>query len=167
MTDANYQKHLKVLGKLCKLWDDAGSDEDTQKELIARMFDQAATGELPSYPALLILNPYTAALDRSIVSGVVAQQATAKSMAEAYLKSSTFTDDLTTSVTGGVTGTTVLNALQTEMGAGEDNKTLTTSAATGFVNFFDTNWSPTGSWNTEADATADYKDSVYVVSTIV
>ncbi len=51
--------------------------------------------------------------------------------------------------------------------SGHDNKTLATKAATGLVNFFDTLAAEALTWNTESDAGADYKDSVYVVATIV
>ena len=65
----------------------------------------------------------------------------------------------------------VLTALATEMGAAVDNKTLTTKDTTGLVNFFDAilaaNGAVAGTWNTEADATADYQDSVYVVAAVV
>lgn len=167
MIAADYIKHFKVLGKLCRMWDDAVAEADDQKQRIARLYDQAATGELPSYPTLLVLNPFTSTLDAAVKNGADAIKATAKSMTEAYLKATLFTDDLTTSPIAPVTAKSVLEALQTEMSAGVDNVTLTTLAATGLVNFFDTNWSPTNTWNTLADASATYKDSVYVVDTIV
>ena len=166
MLTGNYDRHLKVLGKLARLWDDASADSAAQKLLISRMIDQVATGEVDSYPATLLLNAYTLTLNSAITAGAEAIRSTAVTMAAAYLISTDFTDDLTTAPSA-TTAQAVLEALQTEMAAGLDNKTLTDTASTGFVNFFDTNWSPSGAWNTEADGTADYKDSVYVVTTIV
>lgn len=167
MTDAQYQKHFKVLGKLARLWDDGGLDVSTMQLLAARFLDQIATGEAGSYATTLLLNPYTVNLDNSIKVGVNAVQSIAKQMSEAYLKSSIFIDDLATVPANATLPIKVLEALQTEMSAGVDNKTLTDLAATGFVNFFNSVWAPTLTWNTAADVTADYKDSVYVVTTIV
>lgn len=167
MLDADYQKHFKVIGKLCRLWDQAGADVDASKLLISRLFDQVATGELPSYDALLLVNTYTSSLDSGVANGAAALKTVAETITAAYLTSQVFLPDLTTAPGNSSSPQSVLEALQTDMGAGEDDKTLTTSASTGLVNFFDTVWSPTGSWNTEADGTADYKDSVYVVGTIV
>ena len=167
MIAADYVTHLKVLGKLARLWDDASSDASAMKLLIARFYDQIATGEAPSYDTLLTLNPYTSLLNGGVQNGAEAIKTVTVAAAAAYLISATFRDSLITTPATPSNSTSVLEALQTEMGAGVDNKTLTTSAATGFVNFFDANFSPTGSWNTEADGTADYKDSIYVVTTIV
>lgn len=167
MLDANYVKHFKVLGKLCRLWDDASADESAMKLLIARTFDQVATGELPSYDPLLIVNSYTAALNSAVNNGAAALKTIAENVAATYLTSAVFRDDLTTTPGSPGSAKSVLEALQTDMGAGVDNKTLTDVASTGFVNFFDTVWDPSGSWNTEPDGTADYPDSTYVVITIV
>ena len=156
-----------MLGKLCKLWDDASADGSAQKLLISRLLDQIATGEVASYETTLLLNKYTSTLDTAVKQGAEAMKTQARTMAGLYLTSSIFRDDLTTIPTTLSDAKSVLEALQTEMAAGVDNKTLTDTAATGLVNFFDTNWSPTGSWNTAADGVADYKDSVYVVSAIV
>lgn len=167
MLDADYQKHLKVLGKLCRIWDQGEADENASKLLISRLFDQVATGELPSYDAVQLVNAYTTTLDSGVTNGPTALKTAAENITAAYLTDALFRDDLTTTPDNPSNAQSVLEALQTEMGAGEDNKTLTDTASTGFVNFFDTVWSPTGSWNTEADGTADYKDSVYVVDAIV
>jgi len=167
MLDANYIEHCKVLGKICRLWDDGGLSLDDLKLLACRLWDQIATGESPSYDACLALNPFTAELNGAMQIGQTDVQRTAKRLAEAYLTDSVFYGDLTTTPGDPTSARSVLEALQTEMGAGEDDKTFTTKAATGLVYFFDTNWAPTGAWNTEADETADYKDSVYVVTTIV
>lgn len=167
MTDPNYQKHFKVLGKIARVWDDGGLDVPSMQLLAARFFDQIATGEAPSYGTTLLLNPFATALDASMQVGANAVQNIAAQMAAAYLTAADFLADLTTTPSNTSQAAKVLEALQTEMGAGEDNVTLTDKAATGLVNFFDSGWSPTLGWNTASDATATYKDSIYVVTTIV
>ena len=165
MTSGNYVRHFKVLGKLAKLFDIASAQTPDLNTLMARLYDQVATGETASLPGVLLLAQYVNSFQSAIARGPESLAALAKAMAEAYLISNDFVNDLTTTPTSR-TGAAVLTALQTEMAAGLNNKTLTTLAATGLVNFFN-QFSPTSSWNTAADASADYKDSVYVVSTIV
>lgn len=166
MTDANYIRHFKVLGKLAKLYDTAAADSTTLETLLTTFVDQYATGTIASFPAVQLFPRYTTQWISAITAGPTALQSVAKNAAAAYLTSTDFTNDLTTEPTAN-TALAVLVALATEMGAGVDNKTLTTKASTGLVNFFDAIRGTAGSWNTAADGSADYKDSVYVVSTVV
>ncbi len=166
MTGPNYVKHFTVLGKLAYLYDHAGAEVTAQEALMAVFMDEIATGAAASLPTVELFAARLAQWRAVITGGGTNGQALARTLAEAYLVSAIFVDTLTTTISGAVTALKVLEALQTEMGAGVDNKTLTTLAATGLVHFFNT-WSPTGSWNTEANETADYQDSVYVVATAV
>ena len=166
MDAANYEEHLKVFGKLALLNDDASADAAAMKLLISRLIDQYADGEVATWPTLQLLNPYTPSLYTAVNNGAEALKTLAQNMAAAYLTSAIFRDDLTTTPENISSATSVLEALQTEMGAGVDNVTFTTKSSTGIVNFFDL-FEPTGAWNTAADETADYKDSVYVVLTDV
>ncbi len=165
MTDPQYQLHLKALGKIARLWDDGGLDTASLKLLASRLFDQIATGETVSYEGVIVVSTYAPSLNNAINGGQNPVRSTAQIMAEQYLIQ-VLTIDLTTQPVG-TDAKSVLEALQTEMSVGVDGKTLTDKSTTGFVNFFDTLWSPSGTWNTEADVTADYKDSIFVVTTIV
>lgn len=177
MLDANYQKHFKVLGKICKLYDAAGADVTTVKTRIAAFLDQIATGAIGSYNTTLLLNPYTGTLNQAVSAGSAAMQALAITMAGAYLTDPgvNFKGDLLVgpaiaAITNPSSPALVLEGLRLEMQStgGGDNKKLTTEATTGFVNFFkNVLLSAAGAWNTIADASADYKDSVYVVDAVV
>jgi hypothetical protein len=166
MTNNNYIRHFSVLGKLAKLYDlaiDGGGDFE---DLLAAFVDQYADGTVLTLPAVKLFPTYQAQIVGAIANGTDALESIAKSAAMAYLIDPTFTGGLTTTPAA-ATASAVLAALQTEMGAGVDNKTLTTKASTGLVNFFDAILGSPGTWNTEADETADYKDSVYCVIPVV
>jgi len=166
MLDANYQKHFKNLGKICRLYDDGGFSEATIKTIISRLYDQAATGEsTDSYGALLALCPHITALNSDLSSGGQVRSR-AKEMAASYLISDFFRADLTTVPGSPNSYESVVEALRVEMSAAVDNKTLTNESATGFVHFFKV-LKPGTTWNTAADGSANYKDSIYVVQTIV
>jgi hypothetical protein len=170
MLDANYIRHFKVLGKLCKLYDDATADVEPQQELLAAFVDQYADGVVDSLAAIRIFPQFTDRWSNAIANGPVGLQTIAQQAAIAYFQDPNFQGDLTTTPDSNSI-TDILTALQTEMGAGVDDKTLSTKDDTGLVNFFDSilesAGSPDGTWNTEADATADYKDSVYVVAAVI
>lgn len=166
MTDANYIRHFKVLGKLAKLYDDAGANDTAMRTLLATFVDQYAEGTSASLSAINIFPTYTRQWANAIGSSPASLQAIAVAAAGAYLISADFTADLTTTPSA-TTPAAVLIALATDMGAGVDDKTLSTEATSGLVNFFDAVQGAEGTWNTEDDATADYKDSVYVVSAVV
>ncbi len=166
MLDANYIRHFKTLGKFCKLFDIAGANESEVLTLMATTYDQIADGTPESSDGVDIASQYRSRYKSGISNGATAQQTLAKNMASAYLISDSFVDNLTTQPTSR-TAADVLAALQTEMGAGVDDKTLTTKAATGLVNFFDSMLAAPGTWNTEAGPTADYDDSVYVVTPVI
>lgn len=164
MTNDNYIRHFKVLGKLAKLYDIAAADESDLETLLSTFVDQYATGTVASLPAILIFPNHTVAWSQAISAGATALQTVAKNAASAYLIDDDFTGDLTTTPAA-TTAAAVLTALATEMGAGVDNKTLTTKSSTGLVNFFDAILGSSGSWNTSGTPT--YADGTYVVSTVV
>lgn len=166
MTNGNYIRHFKVLGKLCKLYDDANANSTAEGELLATFADQYSDGTEASLAAISLFPAYTSQWASSINNGASNLANIAINAAAAYLVNATFTDDLTTTPTTG-TAAASLVALATDMGAGVDNKTLGTKTTSGLVNFFDAIAGESGTWNTESDATADYRDAVYVVSTVV
>ena len=164
MLAANYIRHFKVLGKLCKFYDEAATEETAQTLRLARTEDQVATGESVSLPGVEVLNAHYNALKASITAGPTAQKAAAIAAAKSYLKMSDFTNDLTTTPDV-ITANGVLTALATDMGAAVDNKTLSTETTSGLINFFDTIAAEELTWN---DASApDYDDATYVVDEIV
>ena len=167
MTDANYIKHMKVIGKLAYCWDQAGDTLATMEAYIAALFDQVFTGAGASYDAGLLLAGFHGSLDQAInagASGETTRKAMLAHVCSQYLVNALFTNDLTTTPTAS-TATAACEALQFDLVA--DSKTLTDVAATGIVNFLETAFAPisgpTGGWETEADATADYKDTVYCI----
>ncbi len=164
MLNANYIRHLKPLGKLCYLYDIAGTGLAALKTLRATTYDQVADGTDASAPGVDVFAQYRSRYNNVISQGQQAQQDLALAIATSYMVSDDFIDDLTTQPTSR-TIANVIAALETEMAVGVDNKTLTTEAATGLVNFFDTLKGSEGTWNTSGSP--DYPDSVYVVSAVV
>ena len=77
MLAANYVRHFKVLGKLCKFYDEASTEETAQLLRLARTEDQVATGESASLPGVEVLNTHYSSLKNSITTGVTAQKAAA------------------------------------------------------------------------------------------
>ena len=152
MLDANYLKHLKVLGKLCYIYDTASASVVTMETAVARFFDQVATGEAStSWPALQVFNPYTAQFASAVASGPTAIRQWAVQCAGYYLASTAFTADLVTARTSNTVAASLV-AWIADMD--DDSKTLTTA-----------NWAPTGDFPQSESPT--YADSTYVVATIV
>jgi len=164
MTDANYQRHLKALGKLCALFDAATASTAAANTLLATTADQFATGLVVDNPAVELLAQNLNSLQAAINSGPVAIQTQCVNIAASYLGLPLFISGLTT-VPATSSAAAVLTALAAEMTT--DTKTLTTKSGTGLINFFDTIAGTAGAWNSAADNVADYKDSIYVVSAVV
>ena len=167
MTPTNYDKHFKVLGKLCRIHDVGGGDISALQLLESRLFDQVATGESASLDAVLLMAGFANGLHSAVTATTQNVRSTVKTIAGAYLTAALFRNDLTTVPSDPTSPASVLGALRTDMGAGVDNKKLTNETTSGFVNFFKNVMGAGGTWNTAADASADYKDSVYVVDAIV
>lgn len=168
MTDANYIRHFSVLGKLAYLYDTAGANSTALQALLAVFADQIADGTATTLPAVKLFQSAIIQWDAALgtTQALTTLQTIATTAAASYLVNLTFTAGLTTTPAGASVAE-VLAALQTEMGAGVDDKTLSTETTTGLVNFLDTVLGSEGTWNTEDDATADYKDSVYCVASLV
>jgi hypothetical protein len=164
MTNANYQRHLKILGKLAYLFDAASSDVADMGALLAAFVDQYADATLSSLDAIRIFPNYTPRWQSAINVGPTALQALAKDAANAYLTDAAFIDTL-----GAEPASTTALAVLTQFAADTvtDSKTLTTKASTGIVNFLDEVAGDDLGWNTAADESATYKDSVYCVASVV
>lgn len=163
MLDANYQKHLKILGKLCYGWDEASADLASQTLTAERFYDQTATGAAGSWVNLQLFNGFTSQWAGALVAGATAIKSLMETMAASYLTSAEFQDDMTTVATTPSSAQSVLEALIAEMG--DDSKTLTTAAGTGLVHFFETVWAPDG--DLPQSGSPSYADGTYVVQTIV
>lgn len=168
MTDANYQKHFKVIGKLALLYDYVGEVEATLEGYVAALYDQLWTGAQASYDAGVLLSGSAEALARTVVQaagGTTSRKSQLAAMLRAYMTSAAFRDDVTIAPTDINDAADVAEALQFEME--DDAKTLGTEGSTGMVNFMETACVPVNGpsvgWTTESDATADYKDATYVV----
>ena len=164
MLDANYLRHLKVLGKWAKLFDVAAADVTTLDTLLSTTVDQYATGTTDSLPAILLFPTFTNRFSSAIGQGATALQQVAKDAAKAYLISADFREDFVTSTPATPSSVaSVLTALAAEMTT--DGKTFTTKTTTGFCLFFDSITETTTAFPQSGAPT--YADSVYVVSTIV
>lgn len=164
MLDANHIRHLKVLGKICYLYDTAGSQQSTMELGLSRLADQVAAGDAPSLPGVLTIANFLNAYDSAISAGQEAQQTVCMNMATAYLISEDFRNDLvdnTPETPGSVAS--VLDAWALELT--NDSKTLTTESSTGFVNFFENVLEATEDFPEAGSPT--YADSTYVVAAIV
>ena len=165
MTDANYIRHFKALGKFAAFFDEAVSAVSAEEILLANTADQIATGDPDDNPSVILFAAFASSLQAAITSGPSGIQNLAKQVAGQYVQQALFTSGLTT-VPASASVAAIMTALATEM-TDVDNKTLGTKTTTGLVNFFDAITGTSGSWNTESDTTADYKDSVYAISAIV
>jgi len=164
MLDANYIRHFKVLGKLCKMYDEASTEVTAQTLRLARLEDQVATGASASLPGTEVINAHYNALKAAITQGPTAMKTATVAAATSYLIGSDFRDDFVTETpTSTSSANAVLTALAAEMVG--DPKTLSTETTSGLVNFFDTIAGAELVWN---DASSpDYPDSTYVVDAIV
>ena len=165
MTDANYIRHFKVLGKLAKLYDASASSVEEANTLLATTGDQIATGLVEDNPAMLLFSGYANSLQSAINTGPSNIQSMCRTIAGQYLQLPLFVTGLTT-VPATTSVADIAAALATEM-TSVDTKTITTKTTAGLANFLDVTAGTTGAWNTAADGAADYKDSVYCVDTIV
>lgn len=166
MTSGNYQRKFKVLGKLAKLYDLAAADVTTLNLLLAVFADQVADGTATSLPDTLLFSTYIPQWSSAVSSGATALKSLAVSAASAHLISSDFTGDFVSNTPSSpITPATVITALIAELTT--NSSTLTTLAATGLVNFLNVVYGSVQTFPTAADGSATYKDSVYVVATIV
>ena len=156
-----YDLNLKIIGKLAKLFDVSAIDVTSQNTLFTNFVQQYAVQDLI---ALDLLFPASTARWNVAVNTQPPLQVVAIAAATAYIQSATFTGDLTTSPASGSVQD-ILTAFAADTVT--DEVTLTTKAATGIVNFLDVIRGAAGTWNTAADASATFKDSVYCISAVV
>ena len=166
MTDGNYIKVFTILGKLCYAFDLATVQFGEVDDILATIQDQVATGSPDSNPVITTLRQTFASMEAARDNGAAFLKTVAKTGASNFMVSDYFFNKLVT-VPASRSAAAVLAALQTEMSAGVDDKKLTTLASTGLVNFFNAILGSAGTWNTAADASANYKDSVYVVEAVI
>lgn len=162
----NYPRVFKVLGKLAFMFDNASAATVEENFVLATTADQIATGLTIDNPAVLMFAQYSNSLQGAINAGPAAIQTMAKTIAGQYFQLPMFTS-LLTNTPASSSVADIIAALALDMASGTDNKTLTTKSGTGLINFFDTVAGTTGTWNHTTDGSADYKDSVYCVDTIV
>jgi hypothetical protein len=162
MTNDNYAKVFGILGKLCFGYDLAAAQLVAASTILANLQDEVATGFPESNPANQTLRPYYSRLDAAIRNGPTYALASNQGAAGRFLVSDYFVSKLITVPINRNLAASVLEAFQTEMSAAVDNKTLTDLSDTGLVHFFDSFLLAPGTWNTAPDASADYKDSVFV-----
>lgn len=172
MTLNDYHRRFCVLGKLCRMYDIGGSDPATLRLLIARLYDQVATGETDTLGGLMAIAGHARSLYAAVGDGFSEYQRQAVEAARAYLVSEYFIAGLTTVPVAPITAKTVLEAWQVEMNEVDDEiepspPTMTNESATGLVHFFAAAFGPSGEWPTVAPGDALFDDSVYVNNAIV
>lgn len=168
MLTANRLRFAKIVGKLAYMYDQAAASAVTLSDIQYALMQEFAnsTDRDANLPELQLLATKYAQITNAISAGPVALQTTIVVLAQAIFTSDDFVSDLTT-VPSGSSIFACLTAWATEMGAGVDNVTFTTLAATGIVHFLNVVGGSTFTWHTAADGSATYKDSVYCVGTMV
>lgn len=139
MLNTEYQRFLKLFGKLCYAYDNATMTTLTQQ--LSRTWEQIgqASQEFENQPMMVTFSPYVSQWNNIITTNSNAMQGLALNAAIAELVSIDFTNKI---ITGpGLTALTntsnvviVLQALAAEMTS--DGVTLSTAGTTGLVNFF-------------------------------
>lgn len=164
MDNARYVAHLKVLGKLCYLYDQAEASSTAMTTLRATTLDQASTGASADLPASDLIARYMPSWSGAITSGADSLRDLAVTIATNYMRDSYFRDDLTTAPDS-TSIAHVIAAWETDAGAGLDNKSFTTEGSSGLVNFFDV---LKGSETTfQQSGSPSYADGTYVVSAVI
>ena len=164
MLSANYIFNFKRLGKLAYLWGTASAGATASQALLAITYEEVSDGLVDSIPGEVTLSPYLIQWNSQTSSSALSTIAI--NAASAYLIMPSFVGQLTTQPANKNSAASVLAALVTEMTT-VDSVTLTTLSSTGLAAFFNAVAGSTLTWNTAADASATYKDSIYVVSTLV
>ncbi|HEY3322074.1 MAG TPA: hypothetical protein VGP72_16525 [Planctomycetota bacterium] len=164
MTNGNWQKHLKNLGKFCFLNDNAAASVATLNQLRAATLDQLSDDLITSLPLVdSFTSQQNAAFAQAIDSGPTALQNVAKNSAINYLTNAAFIADLTNKPANPVTAATAIAALVAEMTA--DVVTFTTKSGTGICNFLDMISGTTNAFPQASPGT--YPDATYVVLTVL
>ena len=169
MTDAKWQKHMKALGKLVRLWDLAAAQVSALKYTASAFVDQIATAAADtdgtSWPVINAMSPYVGSLNSAFAAGPSAIQSVAAAMAQAYI-TNFVPADMTTqpSVAGSITS--IITAMITEATSVSNTQTFTASGSTGFLHFIATVFAGyTGSFPTSGSPSLP--DATYCVDAVV
>lgn len=163
MTAGQYSRHLAIIGKLVKMWDDANGYNEGQEAFQPALYDQVADGEVESFAVVQMFGAAATRLAQTLVSGPQAIMAWCDAMFERYIQNPYFYGDLNATPTS-LTTTGILTQFATTQVA--DGVTLTTESSVGLVHYFK-RFKSDISLTTEADGSADIKDSVYCALGIV
>lgn len=179
MTEANYDKHMLILGKFCHLFDTAAVDETAQLLLVSVTMDQIAVGTTENAAAEAVFSQNHSQWLSNISSGPTALKNRAITMATQYMRTADFTGDITTStVTTSSSIGVIIAALAADSvaddltggtgsvvaGAVGDGNIYDIETTTGFVHFFE-EIGGNQTWGTNADPSI--VDATYVVATAV
>ena len=170
MTNDNYIRHLKVLGKLVFVYDEASAQVDEHRDYLAVTCDQIATGLAIDNDALTALAANLPSWNLAISSGPESLKVRMTTLLEAYIKTAMFCDTIVeTTVNANQSATVILQALAVEMDT--DTKTLTEQSYLdhGLAAFFESEYASQTTWETPfpIDSPGSYPDETYVVGTIV
>ncbi len=160
MTDADYLRHLKFLGKLCYGFDNSASSISALTTLQATTMDQVADAALSSLPEVRLLCDYMGIWTSKLSSADGIRQMMLD-IAEALLTSADFIASLTNQPATN-TIQAVLDAWKADFTA--NTKTLTTAGSTGLIHFLD-QLGDVAAWPSSGSPT--YADGTYVVSAVV
>lgn len=143
MITANRLRFAKIVGKLAYMYDQAAASAVSLADIQYALMQEFAnsTDRDANLPEMQLLATKYAAITSAISAGPVALQSTIVTLARSIFTSDDFVSDLTT-VPAGSSIAACLTAWATEMGAGVDNVTWTTLAATGIANFLNIVGSP-------------------------
>lgn len=170
MTNANYDRFFKFLGKLAYMYDNAGASVTAQNNARYRTVEQVAKSdqEYIDLPEVDLLANYIASWKAAVAGGATQLQALMVTIGQALVTSTDFTGSIITApgiaaLTNSSSANNVITALAAEMTS--DAKTITTVSTTGLANFL--NKVATATIATPQSGAASYTDAVYVVVTIV
>lgn len=160
MTNGDYARHLKFLGKLCYGFDNSAASISALTTLQATIMDQVADAALTSLPEVRLLCDYMGVWTSKLSSADGIRQ-TMLDIATALLTSADFISGLTTTpATHDIQD--VLDAWKADFTA--NSKTLTTAGSTGLINFLD-QLGDVSAW--PSSGSPSYADGTYVVSAVV
>lgn len=163
MTDPNYIKHFRNIGKFAFIWDYCNEWPTNQNLYLARLADQIATGEPEDNALVSMIGLQFPGWLAAINIGPTTLQARIRQAFNAYLLNPAFQADIETELTASGKADLVLIDFQNELIA--DTKTLSVKGTTGIVNFLEAMYAPIDPWPTDADP--DYPDGTYVTATVL
>ncbi len=160
MTDADYLRHIKFLGKLCYGFDNSAASISALTTLQATTMDQVADAALSSLPEVRLLCDYMGIWTSKLSSADGIRQMMLD-IATALLTSADFIASLATAPATN-TIQAVLDAWKADFTL--NSKTLTTAGSTGLIHFLGQLGS-VSAWPSASPGT--HPDATYVVSAVV